>query len=232
MMNDRKCDPGAQHCASLNPRGENVAVLVQGWYSSTAKIIGMQSTLFNTPIIGGGPTSDELSDKSRYPQFSRVIAPDKYQGPYFAKAVATMGWNNVGVVWGAEPYGQGLALAFVAACELLKITVIRGGHFPSGVRYNATDGPSITAGHNTIEQLKVSGVRVILLAAAGAAGIHFLRAARDAGITGAGYTWLAPDGWSGPDSFTNGTTDNSDIAAITAGGVAMFPFFDDVRRAV
>ena len=69
------------------------------------------------------------------------------------------------------------------------------GTYKSHLAYSATDSSAATLNGNSdvVKQLKASGVKVILLATA--AGGEFIRAARDGGITGPGYTWVAPDGW-------------------------------------
>ena len=125
MFSDRSCNvlEGDQGCGSVNPIGDDIVALVAAWYSSTAKITGMLATIHNKAMIGGGQTSDDLSDKRNFPNFMRVISPDRYQAPYLAATTKKFGWENVAVVWAEEPYGAGLAKNYIEACDTFNIEV-------------------------------------------------------------------------------------------------------------
>lgn len=49
-------------------------------YSSTTRTIGMVTSRFNVPQISGSATSEELSDKHKFPFFMRTVLPDSKQG--------------------------------------------------------------------------------------------------------------------------------------------------------
>ncbi|CAG5131948.1 unnamed protein product [Candidula unifasciata] len=58
------------------------------------------------PVIGCLASSDELSDKSRHPYFSRLIPPDKYQVGAMMQFIQRNGWSYISVVYVKDSYGQ------------------------------------------------------------------------------------------------------------------------------
>lgn len=51
-------------------------------------------------------TSSELSDKSRYGYFLRVVPPDTYQAQAMMAVVKEFGWTYVSTVASAGNYGE------------------------------------------------------------------------------------------------------------------------------
>lgn len=113
------------------------------------------------------------------------------------------------------------AATFIKACEDLDIKVHVEVSYPAGAEYPDV----LNAKHPAINRLKQSGVRVFLVAAAGAPALNFVRAASVAGLTGPGYTWLAPDGWSGVTDLLQQLPGQPSIAELVMGGIAMFPYY-------
>lgn len=64
------------------------------------------------PIISYSSTSPELSDKSSYPFFMRVVGPDDNQGLAWATIAREYGWNRVGLLSSTESIHEDLARAF------------------------------------------------------------------------------------------------------------------------
>lgn len=51
-------------------------------------------------------TSTELSDKSRFEYFSRVVPPDNFQAQAMFEIVQTLGWKYVSTVAVEGEYGE------------------------------------------------------------------------------------------------------------------------------
>lgn len=62
--------------------------------------------LFQIPQISYASTSTELSDKSRFEYFSRVVPPDNYQARAIAEIVKEVGWEYVSTVAVEGDYGE------------------------------------------------------------------------------------------------------------------------------
>ncbi len=62
--------------------------------------------LFQIPQISYSSTSAELSDKTRFNYFSRVVPSDTLQAQAMVDVVQKLGWNYVHAVFEAGGYGE------------------------------------------------------------------------------------------------------------------------------
>ena len=58
------------------------------------------------PQVSYASTSPELSDKSRFDYFLRVVPPDTYQAQAMLDIVRTLGWRYVATIASAGNYGE------------------------------------------------------------------------------------------------------------------------------
>lgn len=58
------------------------------------------------PQISYASTSAELSDKSRFEYFSRVVPPDNFQAQAIVEMVRQLGWKYVSTVAVEGDYGE------------------------------------------------------------------------------------------------------------------------------
>lgn len=61
---------------------------------------------FQIPQISYASTSTELSDKSRFEYFSRVVPPDNYQAQAIAEIVKSFDWRYTSTVAVEGEYGE------------------------------------------------------------------------------------------------------------------------------
>lgn len=64
------------------------------------------SLAFQMPQISYSSTSSELSDKSRFEYFSRVVPPDDLQAEAMVDVVKKLGWTYVSAVADEGNYGE------------------------------------------------------------------------------------------------------------------------------
>ena len=64
------------------------------------------SPWFQIPQISYASTSTELSDKSRFGYFSRVVPPDNFQAQAMVDVVSSLGWKYVSTVAVEGDYGE------------------------------------------------------------------------------------------------------------------------------
>lgn len=62
--------------------------------------------IFQIPQISYASTSTELSDKSRFEYFSRVVPPDNYQAQAIAEIVKSFDWRYTSTVAVEGEYGE------------------------------------------------------------------------------------------------------------------------------
>ena len=117
-------------CYAELARSDVVAV-VADLRSSTAVLTALSAETHSTPMVGYGCTSPALSNRVKFPFFSRVVGSDSYQAPYMAKMVKAFGWNHVAIIHGSESYGKGFASSFAAQCPGENVTVTSMHEFTS-----------------------------------------------------------------------------------------------------
>lgn len=64
------------------------------------------SFVFQIPQLSYASTSTELSDKSRFEYFSRVVPPDNFQAQAMVEVVRRLGWKYVSTVAVEGDYGE------------------------------------------------------------------------------------------------------------------------------
>jgi len=62
--------------------------------------------IYQVPMISTYATSDELSDKSRYEYFTRLVATDRYQALAILGVCRYFGWSYVSIVYTEGSYGE------------------------------------------------------------------------------------------------------------------------------
>ncbi|XP_055372800.1 metabotropic glutamate receptor 8 isoform X2 [Condylostylus longicornis] len=79
--------------------------------------------LFKIPQISYASTSTELSDKSRFEYFSRVVPPDNFQAQAMAEIVQALEWHYVNTVAVEGDYGEKGIASFVQIAATVGICV-------------------------------------------------------------------------------------------------------------
>lgn len=91
---------------------------VYGWSFSKWKTIEeVEPCLFQIPQISYASTSTELSDKSRFEYFSRVVPPDNFQAQAMVEIAKVMGWTYVSTVAAQGEYGEKGIASFIALAK-------------------------------------------------------------------------------------------------------------------
>ena len=66
--------------------------------------------LIQIPQLSYASTSTELSDKSRFEYFSRVVPPDNFQAQAIVEVVKALGWKYVSTVAVEGDYGEKVSI--------------------------------------------------------------------------------------------------------------------------
>ena len=81
-----------------------MAAVVGGGSSSISTTAQRLLRLANVPQVAYTSTSPLLSNKEKFPTFSRVVAPDTFQGPALAELCFSQNWTNVGLISTTDVY--------------------------------------------------------------------------------------------------------------------------------
>lgn len=92
-------------------------------FSTESIMVANILRLFKIPQISYASTSAELSDKSRFEYFSRVVPPDNFQAQALVEMVRQLGWKYVSTVAVEGDYGEKGIASFVTLAESAGICI-------------------------------------------------------------------------------------------------------------
>jgi len=176
----------------LTPNATAVNAVYGPSYSFLAINMGLVGRELHLPIVSGGATSPELSDKSLYPTFSRTIASDTFQGRILAYLVQHFGWSRVATIALDDATAAGLIAEFQKDCDLLGIEVVAARtvkQFHGPEDYTAD-----------LDLININEARIILIAADSLTAAMIFEDADSMGMIGPEYVYVGCDSWlSAPD---------------------------------
>ncbi|XP_022106753.1 metabotropic glutamate receptor 1-like [Acanthaster planci] len=87
-----------------SPAGNLVGII--GTANSATSLAAAKATnLYDVPMISYSATSDELSDKNRFPYFLRSVPPDRFQAQAIMDILVHYKWIYVGLIYSLDTYG-------------------------------------------------------------------------------------------------------------------------------
>ncbi len=84
----------------------DVAALLGPGVSSSAMFVSHYLGQVQMPVMSLFATSDELSDKSRFPYFIRLTPPDRFQAEMITDVLVHFNWSYISLVYSEGPYGE------------------------------------------------------------------------------------------------------------------------------
>ncbi|XP_023327303.1 metabotropic glutamate receptor 8 [Eurytemora carolleeae] len=104
----------SKECSEFEGRPtQPVAGVIGGALSGVSIMVANILKLFRIPQISYASTSLELSDKSRFEYFSRVVPPDNFQAQAMVEIVKQLGWTYVSTVAAQGEYGEKGIASFI-----------------------------------------------------------------------------------------------------------------------
>ncbi|KAL3912959.1 MAG: hypothetical protein SGPRY_008154, partial [Prymnesium sp.] len=167
---------------------ECVHAVIGGGMSSTSAIAQSTFALAKIPQVAYSSSSVTLSNRDKYPTFSRVVPVDDEQSKALVAICKEFGWSYVAVVSTQEVYGQGLADSFRVAFSRNGGSVVLNRSFESFT--SRLRGASI---NESVEAIVRSRARIVALFVDSADSARdFLQTASEYGLMA---TYLACDSW-------------------------------------
>jgi len=134
---------------------QEVPLVLGALRSPTTISAATTGTFFDTPFLSSTATALELSDRVKYPTFSRLVPNDGEQAHVAAELSRRWGWTRMGILFTSNTYASGLAAGFRDNFEKLGGTILISQSF----------SPSDTANISSqIEKLRDSGAIIFYLA--------------------------------------------------------------------
>ncbi|XP_018025344.1 metabotropic glutamate receptor 5-like [Hyalella azteca] len=163
--------------------------------------------LFNIPQVGYSATSLDLSDKTRFSDFLRVVPSDYYQAQVMVDIVRYYNWTYVSTVYTDDNYGQRGMAAFNALAEVSNICIAE----EEKVAYNADD----PAFDNVIKNLiKAERANVVVCFCDGMTVRNLHRAAQRYNVASR-FLFIGSDGWADRTDVVDG------LEEIFTGGISV-----------
>ncbi|XP_067668120.1 metabotropic glutamate receptor 4-like [Haliotis asinina] len=139
----------------------------------------------HVPQISYASSSDELSDKTLYPYFLRVVPPDTFQVEGIVSLIEKFGWSYVSVVYAEGSYGE---LGF----KNLKQRLEERG-MCIGTSHKVAEGSEPSEYDKVALELKSHGKVVVVFAGPTHARQLFSAVKRASDLRR--YIWIGSDGW-------------------------------------
>eukprot|EP00035_Acanthoeca_spectabilis_P040317 m.68844 g.68844 ORF g.68844 m.68844 type:complete len:959 (+) comp9941_c0_seq2:224-3100(+) len=185
------------------------------------------------PVVGTHASQTDFSNKDKWPTFSRVYSPEKYEAMAFARLVNDMGWHRVGLV--VSDTHLGMAHEFKAACRILGVSVVTTVSFHAQTHTPNISAADVVTATTTGQRMRQAfleaNVKVYLCIA------HYYHAGvlvsilRTSGQFGPGYTMLTASTLTPPTTFETMVDDEwaeflREACPIKVGSLGLQPFYD------
>ncbi|XP_046428261.1 metabotropic glutamate receptor 7-like [Neodiprion fabricii] len=110
-MSEYKCESGKP---PVYVPHKPVTGVIGASFSVVSIMVANILRLFKIPQLSYASTSTELSDKSRFEYFSRVVPPDNFQAQAMVEVVRRLGWKYVSTVAVEGDYGEKGIASFIS----------------------------------------------------------------------------------------------------------------------
>ncbi len=188
-----KPDVGAQVAQEVIDAG---AVGIVGAASSAVSIaVAGVAAQNKVPQISYSSTNPDLSNKTKYPYFMRVVPPDSVQGVAIARILKEFGFTQVATLATSDDYGLGGITVFEEEAKNVGIEVLSAQRFAQGASEIKTQ----------LQAIKDSGAHVIVVNTIVADTVTVFSQADDVGLVGEEYVWFGSDGAAQDVVFENST---------------------------
>ncbi|XP_043278833.1 metabotropic glutamate receptor 7-like [Venturia canescens] len=119
-MSEYKCENGKS--PEYVPH-KSVTGVIGASFSVVSIMVANILRLFKIPQLSYASTSTELSEKSRFEYFSRVVPPDNFQAQAMVEVIRQLGWKYVSTVAVEGDYGEKGIASFIALSSDYNICV-------------------------------------------------------------------------------------------------------------
>ncbi|ELU06483.1 hypothetical protein CAPTEDRAFT_99819 [Capitella teleta] len=94
------------YSGKVEPRHYSVSAVVGTIWSAHAVRVASLFGAFGLPLLSHYATSDQLSDKTKFPLFARTVPPDKFSTEALVAIAQHFKWTYVSLLYSDDSYGQ------------------------------------------------------------------------------------------------------------------------------
>jgi hypothetical protein len=177
---------------------EKIASIVGPDLSEISAAVTVIAALGGTPVTSYFSTSTTLSDKGKFPLFSRTVPVQSFNTYGMVSVMRFFGWRQCAVLYSDSEYGSSFAADFQQQANTAAIAILLYQKFKD------TDAASLRVAADAARR---SDARVLVFLAQGGLNLQgVLLAANASGIGAAdGYAWIAGElGSSDPEDLFSG----------------------------
>ncbi|KAL3289431.1 hypothetical protein HHI36_022856 [Cryptolaemus montrouzieri] len=182
-MSEYKCQSGKP---PVYVPHKPVTAVIGASFSVVSIMVANILRLFKIPQISYASTSTELSDKSRFEYFSRVVPPDNFQAQAMVEIVKELGWKYVSTVAVEGDYGERGIASFISHSSEANICI--------AVTEKIQRNSKIEDFDRIIERLLQKPARAVVLFVDEDNTRKLLKATIRANRTGY-FLWIGSDSW-------------------------------------
>ncbi len=199
LVRDTQTKPDVGKTVAQDVINEGAVGIVGAASSAVSKAVAGVAEQSKVPQISYSSTNPDLSNKTLYPYFLRVVPPDSVQGVAIAKIIKEMGFTQIATLATSDDYGLGGITVVEETAREEGIEILSSQRFDQG----AVDVKS------QLQAIKDSGAHVIVLNAIVGDAKTVFSQADDVGLVGEDYVWIGTDGPTQEAVFENddGTVD-------------------------
>ena len=184
---------------------KNKVIGIVGPGSSAKSIFVTKITRpYQVPIVSYWATSNELSNKARFPFFLRTVPPDQLQAGVIVDMLLRFGWDYIVVIYSVDSYGIHGARELISQAEESGICIAMSA--PLSELDTDRDLEEIA-----LALRRVSYARVVVIFAGGTLPYRFIQQVSNADFP-YNITWIGSDAW-GYEFPSN------DIQELVSGGI-------------
>lgn len=184
LVKDTQTNPSVGATVAQEVISDGAVGIVGAASSSVSKSVAGVAEQNKVPQISYSSTNPDLSNKTVYPYFLRVVPPDSVQGVAIVKIIKEMGFTQIATLATSDDYGLGGITVVEETAAEEGIEVLSSQRFDQG----AVDVKS------QLQAIKDSGAHVIVLNAIVGDAKTVFSQADDVGLVGEDYVWVGTDG--------------------------------------
>ena len=196
---------------------DRVNAVIGGGSSGRSILANYVFSLAGVPQVAQTSTSPLLSNKEKFPTFSRVVPPDDWQGSLLAGIVRDIGWRSISILYSTDDYARELMQIFKDSAEKDGIVIRTLASFV------LTEDPDKDL-TSQMEQIKKARTNInALIVGNTASALAALKAASNAGLAGPDFVWMGVDGWFSRELIT--AQDDPAIREAADGSLGLIAYY-------
>ncbi|XP_033628897.1 metabotropic glutamate receptor 8-like [Asterias rubens] len=170
------------------PERKKLVGIVGPESSAMSVFVSKIAQTYRVPVVSYWATSNELSNKARFPYFMRSVPPDQLQAGAIVELLLNFGWDYIAVIYTVDSYGIHGAREVVSQAERKNICIAMSA--PLSELHTERDMLQIALRIKRLDSVRI----VVMFSSTGPIAYTFLSQILKVGLPYK-ITWIGSDGW-------------------------------------